>query len=831
MQAGVGASPNAVILLAASLALVWATSFVGNSATWVHGWNGWLIGCGNALLLCLALFFVQRRIRTAPGLPVTGLLVVLLVSMGWACLASDSVTDSLAALVPLLGLVGVAMLSAQASAKELERIVGGVAVWGLVLCMVSLWRWLMQDVALESFNVGRVNGLLGERVFRIDWTEIRNGHPFGHQNYLAGAILLLMPFWLSLSGSDRRWGRLTGCAGLGFGFLALWSTQTRAAPPALGAMLGLLLVWTGVRRVWSRRRWLLWCMTGGALIGALMAANPRNQQIAASGDSASIVWQADVRRQMLDAGRLLLEGREWTGIGPGAVPAKYPLVRGRIDAGLEANYQLHNTPLQLVVELGWPALIMVLALLAATFIRWWRTPAHEETSRVPTGVWAGIAVFGYAVYSFTDYQLDVAGIGCLLGLAVGLVWSGSRSAETPRSVAAWPGRLGVVGVGLLFVASLMATLWIGRARWSFHEANSARLRGDGGSFVELATRAHRQDPANPFYPEKIAAWHIERLAAATNAAFVATETSAARQWLETSLAGSPDSEYARFNLGWLLLRSEPRRALLHFRRAAQLVPDRRGVYLGCALALAGLDRPEEAAQALALELVLDPGFLATANAWHREPLASLKAPALRRATSLLTTLAQETNLAASNGQWLREKAAAMAWLAGGPAPPERDGRFLGDFWKTLDAGDSSAAETMSAGAPWMLVRRAWKESSEDEAKRLLIAAAYRSGRRIPSESTLAAWMARLRIGTWSEVVRSEPAVELRSGYRRERTGYNLIARHAEGARPADVPVYEENTFFEAFFRFLAGTGSDVASPVFLRELDRIIAAQATDPTR
>jgi O-antigen ligase/tetratricopeptide (TPR) repeat protein len=819
------------IFLAGALVLAGAAALVRNSATWVHGWNGWVIAWVDALLLCFGLALALRRLPAIRCGPTSGLLALLSLSIAVSCLAADSIANSLAAAVPLACLIGLAVLAARTSPAGLGRIVAAVSAWGVVLCAVSLWRWLMQDIAAESARVAQINGLLGEQAFHIDWPEIRNGHPFGHQNYLAGAILLLIPVWLGQATSDRRWIKLTALFGLGLGFLTLWSTQTRAAAPALAVMLGMVLVWTAVRRVWSPKVWTLWLVLGGAAIGALIATNVRNQDLSASGEGVAEVWRVDVRHQMLAAGRLLLRGHEWTGIGPGAVPGKYPSVRGRIDAGLEANYQLHNTPLQLVVELGWPALLALLSLLATTFVRWWRAPLDPASRGLPPAVWPGIAVFGYAVYSLTDYQLDVTAIACLLGLAIGLVWNGSTPAEPVRVSGPRPDLIAHGCAVLLLGSALVATAWVGRARWSFHQANAALMRADSATFLQLAARAHEQDPSDPFYPEKIAAWHIESLSASTNATRATVESAAAAHWLKASLKRSSSSEYAHFNLGWLLLAEEPGSALEHFRQAAHLVPDRKGVYLGCALALSRLERPEQATECLALELVLDPGFLAASTPWKNEPLASLKKQAVHRAATLLIGASAEAGAANPNGRWFREKAAFLTWFAGGSAPAAKDRGVLGDFWGTLDGTNLPAPKSLAAEAPWILVQQAWKEPSAERAKHLLAAAAYRSSRTIPPDDTLNFWLNRVRLATWSDVVRSDPAWELISGYRRQRTGYNLIARQAEGARPADIPTYEENVFFETFFRFLAGTRSDVPSPVMLRELDRIIASVPTETRR
>jgi len=76
----------------------------------------------------------------------------------------------------------------------------------------------------------------------------------------------------------------------------------------------------------------------------------------------------------------------------------------------------------------------------------------------------------------------------------------------------------------------------------------------------------------------------------------------------------------------LLVVADPAVAEKHFHAAAQLVPDKGGVYFGLALARLNQDRPEEipgVVHALALECLNDPAFLI--SPWWRQPnLAALR---------------------------------------------------------------------------------------------------------------------------------------------------------------------------------------------------------------
>jgi hypothetical protein len=139
----------------------------------------------------------------------------------------------------------------------------------------------------------------------------------------------------------------------------------------------------------------------------------------------------------------------------------------------------------------------------------------------------------------------------------------------------------------------------------------------------------RRDPAP--------ALNVRALALGSDPAHHAEAVSLLRQ----SLALNPDQEIADFNLGWLLVVSEPASAEIHFLAAAHYVPDKGGVYFGLALARLN-QQPRDltpVARALALECLNDPLFLT--SPWWREPNFA----ALRRAT--ITQLAAFAESAAA----------------------------------------------------------------------------------------------------------------------------------------------------------------------------------------
>jgi hypothetical protein len=119
---------------------------------------------------------------------------------------------------------------------------------------------------------------------------------------------------------------------------------------------------------------------------------------------------------------------------------------------------------------------------------------------------------------------------------------------------------------------------------------------------------------------------------------------------------NPDQEIAHFNLGWLLLQSDPVGSTHHFREAARLVPDKGGVYLGLSSALLAQGEARPALVALAAELANDPAFCAS-PIWSMPQFASVRAAALSTAADKLDSIAPgdaRADRVASLFRWLAD---------------------------------------------------------------------------------------------------------------------------------------------------------------------------------
>src|SRR5262249_38316223 len=101
------------------------------------------------------------------------------------------------------------------------------------------------------------------------------------------------------------------------------------------------------------------------------------------------------RVAMLEAGWHMGRDRPLLGWGPGTTPLAYPRYRHLLDGGAENVLQLHSTAVQFWAETGAAGLLTGAALGLMVFFSWRRSPI------------AAVTLAGYAVFSLTDYQLDV----------------------------------------------------------------------------------------------------------------------------------------------------------------------------------------------------------------------------------------------------------------------------------------------------------------------------------------------------------------------------------------------------------------------------------------
>jgi len=485
--------------------------------------------------------------------------------------------------LPLAGIVSFLLVHdwLEADPSNPARLVAFQTGAAATVMTVSIGYWI-----LELTHRSR------DEIFSRSLFDLRNSHPLGHSNYTAGLALLSLPWLVSAVPKHRGPLRLALSFATGLALLALFMSGSRGGLAGLGALgIGALL---GARL--GRKKFLV--LAAGAIVAAaaLAVANPRiRAMIVPSLPDAEPNLSTVQRAAMLEAGFLMASDRPIVGWGPGSTPLVYPRFRQRLDGGAENVLQLHNTPIEIVATSGLAGLLVSAAFLGLAFRRCSHAPV------------AAVALAGYAVFSLTDFQLDVpVFVFALATLAAALARPGPVAA--PRF-----GR------------------WIAGAAWLA---------------FGLAVGFGRRDPTPRL--------NVEALSLAHDPAQIPQAVALLNQ----SLALNPDQEIAHFNLGWLLLVADPAAAEKHFREAARLVPDKGGVYFGLGLARLNQGNRAGADRALALECLNEPLFLA--SPWWTVPEIAAEQSATRVVFAQLTT---EAVKAQQTSGWASLQAKRLGTLA------------------------------------------------------------------------------------------------------------------------------------------------------------------------
>lgn len=223
----------------------------------------------------------------------------------------------------------------------------------LAFIIISLFLWTSQTLSPELARIRELQQNGVEISFDFSVLELRNWAPLGHQNYVAGFLVLALPLLLGLAILAKNWQRWLWFTGIGLGILDLYTTSSRGG--WLG-LIGVCVIGLGIL-IFRSQIPRLWLGLGGLatllFLFIVIFANNRLKTVITSlvqggGDNEfSYRWINTLIGWQMGSENLL------TGIGLGNVPITYqhyrPLIAGRAS---ELIYQLHSTPAQLFAELG-----------------------------------------------------------------------------------------------------------------------------------------------------------------------------------------------------------------------------------------------------------------------------------------------------------------------------------------------------------------------------------------------------------------------------------------------------------------------------------------------
>lgn len=707
----------------------------------------------------------------------------------------------------------------------------------LAFILLSLGLWITQIYRPELARLADIQGYGVDQAFSFQLTSLRNWQPIGHQNYVAGYLVLVLPLLAGLAWVERGWQRWLWLGAIVLGLLDLYTTSSRGGWLAL-MVTGLLAV--GISLIYSRLPWPPTLAMGGSALGLLVLgvfANPRLRQALgqiAQGNFAG--GELSYRIITNVTGWRMGLNHPLAGVGPGSVPLVYQRYRphwaGR-DA--ELQFQLHSTPAQLWGELGLWGIVLPLALalvLVLLVVRWMRQEAKDTPAGIPPVLaWSLLAgLFAFGLVSLTDYQLDIPAIAGTLALYITVL----ARTFTPISLKvdnAIPRRhcwLAGVGLGL----TLAMTLWVAPAHraWSTASIGFSALTDeppDIDRFTSQLEQAHALAPWEPYYAYQLG-YNLGELSLQSggNPPLRQALLDDAIAWFQTGNQIAPYQEFGQSNLGWLQIENgQPAAAKAAFTDAIALVPAKMGLFFGLGVACLQTGDVDGATEALALEILRHPTLL-TSPLLRVNPFASLYPAVLDRLEQRYSELIQQTQDPALE-QFLHQGRGSLRWWRGDLAAAAADWQPLGSDLhqgmlalaegQPVDVSAWPETPAKYAILAWQtpdqrqaLLEQAWVIQPEDVDD---LAAALPPAQVI---TNLAISMASASDFTdWLQ--RTAPSWQPRS----ERLGFGVLSRHIDGPNPLDFLPRAENIpvvqFFEPLF----------PSPMFMPALDRALEPYQT----
>jgi len=372
---------------------------------WVAIWQVFWLGWG--------VLWVMAALQRQPiGLGLWGdrlVRVGMIGALGLA-IAATQPTQALWYTVPVLGAIAALSLLTPALrvAHQRDRWLRGQAIVSVMVAIESVWLWLTQTVLPEAQNQAVRRGLGLDAPYDFNVLELRNWAPFGHQNYVAGYLVLSLPIVILQACQARGRQRWIWTIAALLETFVLYTTSSRAGTLALGVMaFAAFGVWRTVATTpatpitpttpvtpttpqlptTSRSRRLT-VLSFGAIVVTMVGLVLTSQRLIRTiGQVLNGEGTGDLSFRVITIASGWAMGRDrwWFGQGLGSVPNLYQRYRPHW-AGQEAEdlFQLHCTPIQLWAELGvWGALVWLgaIGLWVGLAWHWWQVCQSSRSPR------------------------------------------------------------------------------------------------------------------------------------------------------------------------------------------------------------------------------------------------------------------------------------------------------------------------------------------------------------------------------------------------------------------------------------------------------------------
>ena len=474
------------------------------------------------------------------------------------------------------------------SVRRIHSVLVFQGLLSIVFSALSLTSWYFQTVRPYLTHLEELESYGIQRSFDLQILTLRNWHPLGHQNYVAGYLILVLPLLIGLACAQRGWLRCVWLVGFLLSLATLYSTASRGGWLALIANVLIFLSLS----IWKYPKLCKALLgTGVASLVTMFAWGLSSDRIRPhifSLFSSDIDSKPSYRAITNATGWFMGLDHPIFGAGLGSVTLMYQKYRPEW-AGTEAQitYQLHSTPAQLWAELGVLGVVLTAAsIFAVVYVGMSECKkAIKDDSQTleftPLLIGMVSALVGYAVYAVTDYQLDNICISGVILFFVAIIISFRKVAhgdDLPHtSSKEVTNQLNLRRATFFCIGFLVAiSIWlypIHRAWLLSSRGFTALQKNDTLEFVAYLEKAHQLAPWEPYYPYQLG-WNLGELA------FQSTDSQQQEilrqesvKWFRKATELSPNREFGYSNLGWLLVNSEPQKATAEFLRAFQRTPE------------------------------------------------------------------------------------------------------------------------------------------------------------------------------------------------------------------------------------------------------------------
>lgn len=708
--------------------------------------------------------------------------------------------------------------------QKIQRFLGWQGVLSYLWILDSLSYWIARTVLPEWDRLEQLKQYGIQQTYDLSQLALRNWAPFGHPNYTAGFLLLALPLLAYLTLGDRGWRRYLWGSGVVLGLLAFLSANSRGGWLGLtGAILFLAVLL--YRRSHLPRRWLNLGSLGMAATMVIWVLGNARLRSTFTGllEGQDEAGEFTYRWITAYSGWHMGLAQPLTGMGLGTAPILYQRYRPHW-AGQEAEmlFQLHSTPVQIWAELGVMGIALLLGVTVALIAmarRLWRPAVWQKMTREEHLLFYALTGGGlaYGLLLLTDYQADVIAISGFL--VIDLAIFASLHHRHGRSAGHLNPSLQPAALGMVGVACVGGILWLipTNEAWVYGAQGFQALeRQNVPQFVENLTRAHQKAPWQAYYPYQLG-WGLGEIMIwnnhpQTRKAFGDQAVS----WFQQAIKESPAWEFGYSNLGWLLvLQDQPQAALPFLQKATEIIPGRRMVFFALGEAYLAAGQRSRAVNSFALEVVRFPETLGS-GFWWQGPGRSVFNDVLARAEAIYSDLIAQTNAPPALQTWCHRGRAMVRWWRGDRAGAQQDVAMLPpterDRLLTLIALDASPSgenslnpaqnaivnEAIAHRESWALMVGAWlypqqRRSYFDQAW------LYSQGHPVTAGDLnvlITSMNQAPTFGAWLRQYAPNRPIRI------QRTGFNIVARNADGNTPKDFVTQSENLATSNFFNFL-----------------------------